>query len=151
MALTPMEIHNKDFPRKFRGYDPDEVDQFLDMIVEDFEKLYKENIDIKEKYRVIKEKVDSYRSIEDTLKETLVTAQKTAEDVVSNAQKKAEVILREAEVEAFKLVQQGNEKLSEIRKEQEESQKQLDVFRIKFKKLLEAEIELLDKKGIINE
>lgn len=151
MALTPMEIHNKDFPRKFRGYDPDEVDQFLDMIVEDFEKLYKENIDIKEKYRVIKEKVDSYRSIEDTLKETLVTAQKTAEDVVSNAQKKADVILREAEVEAFKLVQQGNEKLSEIRKEQEESQKQLDVFRIKFKKLLEAEIELLDKKGIINE
>jgi cell division initiation protein len=151
MALTPMEIHNKDFPRKFRGYDPDEVDQFLDMIVEDFEKLYKENIDIKEKYRVIKEKVDSYRSIEETLKETLVTAQKTAEDVVSNAQKKAEVIVREAEVEAFKLVQQGNEKMSEIRKEQEESQKQLDVFRIKFKKLLEAEIELLDSKGIIQE
>lgn len=149
MALTPMEIHNKDFPRKFRGYDPDEVDQFLDMIVEDFEKLYKENIDIKEKYRIIKDKVDSYRSIEDTLKETLVTAQKTAEDVVSNSQKKAELILREAEAEAFRLMQQGNERLLEIRREQEESQKQLDVFRIKFKKLLEAEIELLDTKGII--
>ena len=91
MALTPMEIHNKDFPRKFRGYDPDDVDQFLDMIVEDFEKLYKENIDIKEKYRLAQEKLDTYRAIEETLKETLVTAQKTAEDVVSNSQKKAEI------------------------------------------------------------
>ena len=149
MALTPMEIHNKDFPRKFRGYDPDDVDQFLDMIVEDFEKLYKENIDIKEKYRLAKEKLDTYRAIEETLKETLVTAQKTAEDVVSNSQKKAELILREAEAEAFRFMQQGNERLLEIRREQEESQKQLDVFRIKFKKLLEAEIELLDTKGII--
>jgi len=149
MALTPMEIHNKDFPRKFRGYDPDDVDQFLDMIVEDFEKLYKENIDIKEKYRLAKEKLDTYRAIEETLKETLVTAQKTAEDVVSNSQKKAELILREAESEAFKLMQQGKESLLEVRKEQEESQKQLDVFRIRFKKLLEAEIELLDTRGII--
>jgi len=149
MALTPMEIHNKDFPRKFRGYDPDDVDQFLDMIVEDFEKLYKENIDIKEKYRLAKEKLDTYRAIEETLKETLVTAQKTAEDVVSNSQKKAELILREAESEAFKLMQQGKESLLEVRKEQEESQKQLDVFRIRFKKLLEAEIELLDTRGIM--
>jgi len=146
-----MEIHNKDFPRKFRGYDPDEVDQFLDMIVEDFEKLYKENIDIKEKYRLAKEKLDTYRAIEDTLKETLVTAQKTAEDVVSNAQKKAELILRETEAEAFRLMQHGNEKLLEIRREQEELQKQLDVFRIRFKKLLEAEIEILETKGIMQE
>ncbi len=149
MALTPMEIHNKDFPRKFRGYNPDEVDQFLDRIVEDFEKLYKENIDVKEKYRVIKEKVDSYKLIEDTLKETLITAQKTAEDVISNANKKAELILSESEAQAFGLMQKGNEKLAEIRREQEELQKQLNIFRVKFKKLLEAEIELLDEKGII--
>jgi len=151
MALTPMEIHNKDFPRKFRGYDPDEVDQFLDMIVEDFEKLYKENIDIKEKYRLAKERLDIYIAIEETLKETLVTAQKTAEDVVSNAQNKAELILRETEAEAFRLMQQGNERLLEKRREQEELQKQLDVFRIRFKKLLEAEIEILETKGIMQE
>ena len=151
MALTPMEIHNKDFPRKFRGYNPDEVDQFLDMIVEDFEKLYKENIDIKEKYRLAKERLDTYRAIEDALKETLVTAQKTAEDVVSNAQTKAELILKETEAEAFRLMQQGNERLLEIRREQEELQKQLDVFRIRFKKLLEAEIEILETKGIMQE
>jgi len=151
MALTPMEIHNKDFPRKFRGYDPDEVDQFLDMIVEDFEKLYKENIDNKEKYRLAKEKLDIYIAIEETLKETLVTAQKTAEDVVSNAQNKAELILRETEAEAFRLMQQGNERLLEKRIEQEELQKQLDVFRIRFKKLLEAEIEILETKGIMQE
>jgi len=151
MALTPMEIHNKDFPRKFRGYDPDEVDQFLDMIVEDFEKLYKENIDNKEKYRLAKEKLDIYIAIEETLKETLVTAQKTAEDVVSNAQNKAELILRETEAEALRLMQQGNERLLEKRIEQEELQKQLDVFRIRFKKLLEAEIEILETKGIMQE
>ena len=151
MAITPMEIHNKDFPRKFRGYNPDEVDQFLDMIVEDFEKLYKENIDIKEKYRVIKEKIDSYTAIEDTLKETLVTAQKTAEEVVSNAQKKAELIVRESEAEALKLTQQGQDRLLAIRTEQEETRIQLEVFRVKFKKLLEAEIELLNGKDFLQE
>jgi len=151
MALTPMDIHNKDFSRKFRGYDSDEVDQFLDLIVEDFEKLYKESIDIKEKYRVIKEKVDSYRAIEETLKETLVTAQKTAEDVVTNAQKKADLILREAAAEALRLVQQGNERLAELKFQREESQRQLDVFKVRFKKLLEAELELLNGKGTLIE
>jgi len=149
MSLTPMEIHNKDFPRKFRGYDPDEVDQFLDTVVEDFEKLYKENIDIKEKLRGAKERIDSYKAIEDTLKETLVTAQKTADEVVSAAQRKAELTIRESEAEAARILQQGNEKLDALKKVQEEYQKRADMSKIKFRKLLEAEIELLSDKDMI--
>lgn len=146
MALTPMEIHNKDFRRKFRGYDPDEVDQFLDNVVEDYESLYKENMDLKERLRVSKECIESYKTIEDTLKETLITAQKAADELVASSQKRAEVIVSSAESESAKILSHGKDSLLEIVKEQEEYKKRLDIFKIKFRKLLEAEMELIADK-----
>ncbi|HBG77212.1 MAG TPA: septum formation initiator, partial [Clostridiales bacterium] len=55
MSLTPMDIHNKEFARKFRGYQEDEVDEFLDAIVDEFEKLHKENIDLKDKVHALED------------------------------------------------------------------------------------------------
>ena len=103
MPLTPVDIHNKEFSRSFRGYDEDEVDQFLDLIVEDFERLYKENLELKERVSLLKEQADYYKSMEATLRDTLVTAQKTAEEVEASAHKNAELIIKEAEQEAQKL------------------------------------------------
>lgn len=86
MALTPMEIHNKEFPRSFRGYNEDEVDRFLDEVVEEFERLYKENLEIRDRISMLHEQITHYKTMENTLKETLITAQKTADEVVENAQ-----------------------------------------------------------------
>ena len=113
MALTPMDIHNKEFSRSFRGYNDDEVDQFLDEIVEEFERLYKENIELKDRLGMFADQISHYKTMENTLKETLVTAQKAANDVSASAQKKSELIINEAEDKARRIIEDANYKVIE--------------------------------------
>ena len=116
VALTPMDIHSKEFNKSFRGYKEDEVDQFLDEIVVDFEKLYKENIELKEKLNNLIDQVNQFRSMEKALKETLVTAQKTADEVITVAQKKSELII-EAEEKARQIREEANRAVIEANRE----------------------------------
>ncbi|MFY9177662.1 MAG: DivIVA domain-containing protein [Caldicoprobacterales bacterium] len=145
MALTPMDIHNKEFTRSFRGYDEDEVDQFLDEIVEEFERLYKENIDLKDRLSMLVDQINNYKTMENTLKETLVTAQKTADELTESAQKKSELIIKEAEGKAREIIDNAHTKVLEIKKEFDEYRKQMQVFRSRFKNLLETQLEILQQ------
>jgi cell division initiation protein len=147
MPLTPMDIHNKEFSRSFRGYDEDEVDQFLDEVVQDFEKLYKENLELKERIGLLKEQLEYYKSMESTLKETLVTAQKTAEEVMASAHKNAELIIREAEQKAQKIIQDANEQVVKIRMEYEETRKQVQIFKTRFKTLLQEYLQTIEREA----
>ena len=70
--LTPIDIENKDFKKSLRGYKEDDVDEFLDIVKEDFETLYRENLDLKEKIKLYQEQVSRYKSIEETLNKTLL-------------------------------------------------------------------------------
>jgi cell division initiation protein len=144
MVLTPMDIHNKEFSRSFRGYDEDEVDQFLDNIVDDFEKLYKENIEAKERINTLKAQIDQYRTMEKTLKDTLVTAQKTADEVTALAQKKSEMILREAEEQARQIRESANRDVIEAKRELFETKKQIQILKTKIRSLLESYIEQIE-------
>ncbi len=143
MSLTPMDIHNIEFSRSFRGYHEDEVDQFLDKIVDEFEKLYKENMELKDRVNALGEQISQYRTMENTLKETLVTAQKTADEVTALAQKKAELIQQEAEEHARRIIDSANNNVVEIQKEYQEAKKQVQIFKSKFRALLEAQMELV--------
>ncbi|NLO81782.1 MAG: DivIVA domain-containing protein [Clostridiales bacterium] len=147
MPLTPVDIHNKEFSRTFRGYNEDEVDQFLDLIVEDFEKLYKENFELKERLSMLKEQVEYYKTMEATLKDTLITAQKTAEEVEASAHKKAELIIEEAEQEAQKIIQNANEQVLRIRLEYEETKKQIQLFKARFKALMETCLQAIEQES----
>ena len=142
--LTPMEIHNKEFKKAMRGYKEEEVDEFLDKVVTDFEKLYRENGEIKDKLSVISEKVDSYNLMEKTLQNTLIVAQTTAEEVVVNARKKSEVIIIEAEEQAKRIVEEANRSVIDIHREYENLKKDVQVFRTRFRTLLESELETLN-------
>lgn len=143
MALTPMDIHNKEFSKGFRGYDEDEVDQFLDDIVEEFERLYKENIELKDKISTQGDQISSYKAIENTLKETLVTAQKAADDVALSAQKKSEMIIAEAEERSRKIIEKANASIIEIQKEYETVKRQILLYKARFKSLMESQMELM--------
>jgi len=145
MALTPMDIHNKEFTRSFRGYDEDEVDQFLDEIVEEFERLYKENIDLKDRLTMLVDQLNNYKTMENTLKETLVTAQKTADELAQSAQKKSDLIIEEAEKKARDIIEEANSKVIEIKKEFDEYRKQMQVFRSRFRNLLQTQLEILEQ------
>ncbi|QXM05847.1 DivIVA domain-containing protein [Crassaminicella indica] len=139
--ITPLEIQNKEFKKGIRGYKESEVDEFLDKIIIDYENLYKENIELKDKIAMLNEQIEKYENLEKTLNNTLVFAQSTAEEVSKNAQKKAELIIQEAEGKATKIIEDAKAKVSDIQKEYEEGKKQLHIFKTRFKTLLEAQLE----------
>ncbi|MCT4606420.1 MAG: DivIVA domain-containing protein [Marinisporobacter sp.] len=139
--ITPLEIQNKEFKKGLRGYKESEVDEFLDKIIIDYENLYKENIELKDKITMLNEQIEKYENLEKTLNNTLVFAQSTAEEVAQNAQKKAELIIQEAEGKAKKIIQEGRNEVVKIQKEYEEGKKQLHIFKTRFKTLLESQLE----------
>lgn len=151
MALTPMEIHNKEFSRAFRGYNEEEVDEFLDKIVVDYEKLYKENLDLKDRVAMLGDQVRHYKAIEGTLKETLITAQKAADDVTENARKKGELIIQEAENQAKEIIANAHKEVMNIYKELEERKKQLQIFKTQFRSFLETQLELISKESVFEQ
>ncbi|SCL83502.1 DivIVA domain-containing protein [Sporanaerobacter sp. PP17-6a] len=143
--LTPLDIQNKEFKRAFRGYKETEVDIFLDEIILDYEKVYKENIELKDKITMLTDQLKQYDNLEDTLKNTLIVAQSTAEEVTTTARKKAELIISEAESQSKGIIQNANEEVRNIRKEYEELKKEVFVFTTRFKSLIESQLTTMDE------
>ncbi|HBG76822.1 MAG TPA: cell division protein DivIVA, partial [Clostridiales bacterium] len=95
------------------------------------------------KVHALEDQVNQYKTIEQTLKDTLVTAQKTADEVTALAQQKAGMIQKDAEEQAHHVVESANDQVIEIRKEYQEAQKQMKLFQSKYRSLLETQIELI--------
>ncbi|MDF2546860.1 DivIVA domain-containing protein [Anaerosolibacter sp.] len=142
--ITPLEIQNKEFKKVMRGYKENEVDEFLDKIMIDYEKLYKDNIELKDKITLLQEQIDKYANLEKTLNNTLIVAQTTAEEVSSNAHKKAELIIREAEGKGMSIIEEANKDVVKIKREYEEVKKQMHIFKTRFKTLLESQLEAVN-------
>ena len=115
--LTPIDIQNQDFAVKLRGYDADEVDDFLDLIGADYEKLYKENIELRDKVTSLKNELEHYKQMEQTLQQSIMLAQKAAEDIEKNAAQKADVIMSEAQTKSQDAVRITEEELAKKRNE----------------------------------
>lgn len=141
--LTPLDIENKRFPTKFKGYDDVEVDAFLDQLTIDYERLYKENAELRIQVEDSKKELEHYRNVEKTLQNTLVMAQTTAEDIKLNAQSRAEQIIREAQCEARKASEEITKEEFEIRRRTEELKRQFSVYKAKMEALLISQLELL--------
>ena len=135
--ITPLDIENKEFKKGLRGYNENEVDSYLDEIKKEYENLYRENIELKDKLNALTEQIKRYKTIEETLKETLIVAQQTAEEVNASAQRKSSLIIDEAHHQAKKIVEQANNDVIQIKKDYENIRKEFVVFKGKFKSLLE--------------
>lgn len=142
--LTPIDIHNKEFKRSFRGYNEDEIDDFLDRVGNDYEKLYRENRQLQENIDRMEKELARFQRLETTLHETLVVAQKTAEEVKENAQREKENILTAAQLEAAKMVAQAEAKVQEVTLQYQELEQRKQTFHTKMKSLLLTELELLE-------
>jgi len=143
MSLTPVDIHNKEFSRGFRGYDEDEVNEFLDQVIKEFELIIREKKELEDKISSMNERLGHFSTIEDTLHKSIVVAQEAAEEVRGNAQKEAKLIIREAEKNADRIVNESLSKARKIALEIEDLKKQSKVFRTRFKLLIEAQLDLL--------
>ena len=103
MKLTPMDINNKEFKRVLRGYSPEEVDEFLDEVVESYEELFKEKSKLEEKLAAASEQINHYSKIETTIQNTLLLAQNAADSAKETAQREADLMLKNANEAAKKL------------------------------------------------
>ena len=107
MKLTPLDIRHKEFKRAMRGYADVEVDEFLDEVADEFERIFKENIDLRERLEVLEDQVAGYKRIEETLQKTLISAQASADELKQNSTREAQLILHEAELQARQLVNEA--------------------------------------------
>lgn len=145
MSLSPMEINNKEFKRSFRGYDIDDVDDFMEQVVEDYEKLYKENSALKEKIVALNERLEHYTTIESTLQNTLVLAQGAADQAKSNSQKEAELIIKDANDTAQRIIDQAHTEVVKITGQYEKVKQEFQVFKNKYKNLIQNQLDMLSE------
>ena len=143
--LTPIDIHNKEFKRSFRGYNEDEIDDFLDRVGNDYEKLYRENRQFQENIDRLEKELARFQRLETTLHETLVVAQKTAEEVKLNAQREKENIITAAQLEAEKMVSSAASQVKEITAQYRELEQRKQTFSTKLRNILVTELELLGR------
>ena len=143
MALSPIDIHNKEFTSKFRGYDEDEVNEFLEQIMKDFENILEENKTLKNSLKQSNDQVSHFNSIEQTLQKSILIAQEAAEDVRRNSMKESKLIVKEAEKNADRIVNEALSRARRVSVEIEDLKKQSKVFRTRFKMLIEAQLDLI--------
>ncbi|MGO4936710.1 DivIVA domain-containing protein [Fundicoccus sp. Sow4_H7] len=138
MALTPNEILHKEFDTKFRGFDQEQVNDFLDLVVADFERLIKENNQYEQKLDALQEKVDYFNQLQDSLNNSIVVANEAAERLKQNARKEAELILFEAEREADRIMEKASNHSSDIISGTEELRQYAIDYRYKLQSMLNA-------------
>lgn len=155
MALTSLEIRDKAFSTKFRGYDIDEVEEFLDIIVNDYEELIRENHEKEAKIRNLEERLIYFDEMKDSLSQSVLIAQDTAERVKQAAQERSGNIVQQAEQDAQRLLDRAKYKANDILRqatdnakrvavETEELKNKTRVFHQRLKSTIESQLSIVD-------
>lgn len=143
--LTPVDLETTVFRRGFRGYRTKEVQDFMEHVTADFERLYKENIELKEGKERLETQLERYKQTEETLRNTLVLAESTAEEVRGAAQKQAELILREANHRAEQIRARVREEIQNELQYLATMKQHTELFKYQFKKFIEGMVEMVDR------
>lgn len=142
--MTPNDIRNKEFRKMVRGYQPEEVEKFLDTVSKEFEVLYTENFELREKVQRFEQELKQYKLLEGTLQQTMILAQQTAEDVKQSARHEAELMLKTAEQEKTQQLIEAQKKVTEVNEEIEELLKRRELIRTQLKSFLNAQLDLAE-------
>lgn len=145
MKLTPMDINNKEFKKGIRGYNVEEVDEFLDEVIENYEELYKENSKLKEKLIRSTEQIEHFQKIEATIQNTLLLAQNAAEQAKESSQKEAEITIKNANETAQKILDKAHNDVIQINDEYDRVKQEFVMFRAKFRSFMESQIRTFDE------
>ncbi|MEW6570614.1 MAG: DivIVA domain-containing protein [Nitrospirota bacterium] len=144
MRITPLDIQQKQFPMKFRGFDVEEVYAFLEVIREEMEDLLRENASLKETVQRLENQIKEYRDMETTLRETLLTAQQMVEDYKSNARREAELLVKEAELKADAIIKEAQERVIKIHEDIVDLKGIRRHFKEELKRLVEGHLKMLE-------
>jgi cell division initiation protein len=144
--LTPNDIENKVFKKsKMKGYDIDDVEDFLEQLLADYEALYKENAEIKDKLNAMQESISYYKSVEEGINKTIENAQSTADNMKEVAKREAETIKQEAEADARRHIEELNNEIRRKEELLEDKKKQMQIYRIRVSSMLEAQLKILNE------
>jgi cell division initiation protein len=144
MRITPLDIQQKQFPVKFRGFDVEEVYAFLEVIREEMEELLRENATLKENVHRAEIQMKEFRDMETTLKETLMTAQQMVDEYKTTARKEAELFMKDAEIKADHLIKEAQEKVIKIHEDIVDLKGIRRHFKEELKRLIEGHMRMLD-------
>jgi len=144
MKTTPIDIRHQQFKVRFRGFDVQEVDTFLEKVAESLEALQLENEKLNKKIQKITLEIQGYKEREDSFKRAMINAQNVADQMKENSRKSAEIIIAEAEVNAEKILNKAHNRLSQLHEDITELKRQRLQIEVKLRSILETHIKLLD-------
>ena len=143
MKITPLEIKRQQFKKVMRGYDPVEVDTFLDMLSNEMEESLRSNKEMRDKLIELETKLSDFRSMEKTLQATLMQAQEASGKSIENSRKEADLIVKEAEIKASQIVEKARNDFSHVKEEISTLKARKESLLSRMKILLNSEIDLI--------
>ena len=144
MAIRPTDIRRKEFKSGFRGYDANEVDDFLDEIADEFERTFAENKRLTDEMASLKDRLQQFEDLESAIREALVQAQQVARDLRQNAGKEAELIIREAKEQSHRILADSSSRVERVQESYEVLRKAKQDFANDFRHLLKSYISVMD-------
>ena len=143
--ITPLDIQSQKFSSSAMGFKKQEVEEFLNTLLIDYEKLYKKSQESDAKIKELTTLLDGYKNMEETMKNTLVLAQSPAENLSQSAKNDAEAIINQAKVQSDEIIKKASDKIQKLSEEFEALKKEVLMFCIKSKSEFEVQIQTLDK------
>jgi cell division initiation protein len=143
MRITPLDIRKQPFRMTFRGFDPDQVTSFLQMIAGEFEALIRSSDELATKAKICEQDLEHYRKIEKTLNEALLSTQRATDEARVNAQKESELIIKDAQLRAARAEDEARNRVHTLESEIVSLKNQRDSFLARFRAMLKTQLELL--------
>ena len=144
MNPTPFDIQHQQFSVRFRGFDIQEVDVFLEQLAKAFESMQNENMGSLEKIQQFETEIREYKEREETFKKTFDNSQKTMEQMQENSRKSAELIIADAEVKAGKLLNRAHTRLAQLHEDIAELKRQRMKIELQIRSVIETHSKLLE-------
>jgi len=148
MAIRPVDIRRKEFKSGFRGYDANQVDDFLDEVADEFERTFAENQRMSEEITTLQERLQQFEELESSIREALVHAQQTARDLRRNAGKEAELIVREAKEQSHRILADSSSRIERVQESYEVLRKAKQDFSNDFRHLLKTYLAVMDNTDV---
>ena len=142
--MDAMDPRRKQFSRRLRGYDPQEVKVYLEQTAERLEDLHRQGRDLERQAEELRRELKEYRSREQSLEAALAQTRQVSEDIKANAEREAQLLVAEAELQAEKVLGQAHNRLAQIHDDISELKRQRAQFEVRLRSLVEAHLKLLD-------
>lgn len=144
MTITPVDIRRKEFNRSVRGYDANQVDDYLDAIADEFERTYSESSRLREEVGNLRERLEQFEKLETSIREALVQAQQAAADLRRSASAEAEFTIREAKARAHQMLADSSSRVERVQESYEALRKAKENFASDFRYLLKSYMTVMD-------